>query len=82
VSRVEDALAKHKLSAPMLLQVHDELVFGVPDGEVAKMLLMVVEHAPLPALSLSVSPHESRRQLGRGALGAACPSLRVKRCPR
>jgi DNA polymerase-1 len=58
--RMEDALAKHKLSAQMLLQVHDELVFEVPDGEVAKTLPVVarvMEHAPLPALSLSVPLH-------------------------
>jgi DNA polymerase I len=57
---MEDALAKHKLSAQTLLQVHDELVFEVPDGEVAKTLPVVarvMEHAPLPALSLSVPLH-------------------------
>jgi DNA polymerase-1 len=58
--RMQDALAKHRLSAQMLLQVHDELVFEVPDGEVAKTLPVVarvMEHAPLPALSLSVPLH-------------------------
>ena len=34
--RMEGAMAKDKLSAQMLLQVHDELIFEVPDGEVAK----------------------------------------------
>ena len=29
--RMEDALAAKKLSAQMLLQVHDELIFEVPD---------------------------------------------------
>ena len=29
--RMDDALAAAKLSAQMLLQVHDELVFEVPD---------------------------------------------------
>jgi len=55
--RMEDALAKHKLSAQMLLQVHDELVFEVPDAEVKKSLPVikkVMEDAPLPAVSLSV----------------------------
>jgi DNA polymerase family A len=33
--RMDDALGKAKLSANMLLQVHDELVFEVPDSEVA-----------------------------------------------
>ena len=36
--RMDDALAKAKLSAQMLLQVHDELVFEVPDGEVERTL--------------------------------------------
>ena len=55
--RMEGALAKHKLAAQMLLQVHDELVFEVPDAEVEKSLPVikkVMEDAPLPALSLSV----------------------------
>ncbi len=55
--RMEPALAKKKLSAQMLLQVHDELVFEVPDAEVDRSLPVikaVMEDAPLPALSLSV----------------------------
>ena len=32
--RMEDALKAERLSARMLLQVHDELVFEVPDDEV------------------------------------------------
>jgi DNA polymerase-1 len=55
--RMEEALAQQKLSAQMLLQVHDELVFEVPDAEVEKTLPVVkkvMEDAPLPALSLSV----------------------------
>jgi DNA polymerase-1 len=55
--RMEPALAKHRLAAQMLLQVHDELVFEVPEGEVDKTLPVVkkaMEDAPLPALSLSV----------------------------
>src|SRR5438445_13432879 len=55
--RMEPALAKAKLSAQMLLQVHDELVFEVPDSEVEKTLPVVekvMAQAPLPALSLSV----------------------------
>jgi DNA polymerase I len=55
--RMDGALAKHKLAAQMLLQVHDELVFEVPDAEVEKTLPVikkVMEDAPLPALSLSV----------------------------
>ncbi len=55
--RMEGALAKDKLNAQMLLQVHDELIFEVPDGEVAKTLPVVkrvMEDAPHPALSLHV----------------------------
>jgi DNA polymerase I len=55
--RMEAALAKKKLNAQMLLQVHDELVFEVPESEVAKTLPVVqkvMEEAPLPAVSLSV----------------------------
>jgi len=55
--RMEAALAKAKLSAQMLLQVHDELVFEVPEAEVANTLPVVekvMAQAPMPALSLSV----------------------------
>jgi DNA polymerase-1 len=55
--RIEPELAKAKLSAQMLLQVHDELIFEVPDGEVARTLPVVkkvMEDAPHPALNMSV----------------------------
>jgi DNA polymerase-1 len=55
--RMDAALATNKLSAQMLLQVHDELVFEVPDAEVERTLPVVkkvMEEAPMPALSLSV----------------------------
>ncbi len=55
--RMDGALTKKKLNAQMLLQVHDELVFEVPDTEVEKTLPVVTSvmvEAPLPALSLSV----------------------------
>jgi DNA polymerase-1 len=55
--RMDAAMAKQKLSARMLLQVHDELVFEVPEGEIEATLPVVrkaMEDAPLPALSLSV----------------------------
>jgi DNA polymerase-1 len=55
--RMDAALEKEKLSAQMLLQVHDELVFELPDDEVEKTLPVVkkvMEHAPMPALDLSV----------------------------
>jgi DNA polymerase I len=55
--RMDAALAKKKLRAQMLLQVHDELVFEVPDDEVEATLPVVkkvMEEAPMPALSLAV----------------------------
>jgi DNA polymerase-1 len=58
--RMEDALAATRLNARMLLQVHDELVFEVPEQEVAKTLPIIVRvmtDAPLPAVSLSVPLH-------------------------
>jgi len=55
--RIEDALAQHKLSAQMLLQVHDELIFEVPDDEVAATLPVVqhvMQDAPFPGIALSL----------------------------
>ncbi len=55
--RMDDALSDAKLKAKMLLQVHDELVFEVPDKDVAKTLPIVkkvMEDAPHPALQLHV----------------------------
>ena len=55
--RMEGELAKAKLSAQMLLQVHDELIFEVPESEVAKTMPVVkrvMEDAPHPAISLHV----------------------------
>ena len=55
--RMEDGLAEHKLSAQMLLQVHDELIFEVPDDEVAATLPVVqrvMQDAPFPAVLLSL----------------------------
>lgn len=64
MTRVEDALAAKKLSAQMLLQVHDELIFEVPDTEV-EATLPVVQHvmqdAPFPAVLLSVPLHVDAR---------------------
>jgi len=55
--RMEPALAASKLSAQMLLQVHDELIFEVPEKEVEKTLPVirkVMIEAPHPAVSLHV----------------------------
>ncbi len=55
--RMPDALARKKLTAKMLLQVHDELVFESPDAEVETLVSAaksVMEKAALPAIALSV----------------------------
>ena len=51
------ALAQAGLSARMLMQVHDELVFEAEEGEVDKTMEVakaVMEKAPEPVLRLSV----------------------------
>ncbi|EJF91978.1 DNA polymerase I [Bartonella melophagi] len=55
--QMEGALKKEKLSAKMLLQVHDELIFEVLETESEKTKVLVkkvMENATMPALSLSV----------------------------
>lgn len=55
--RVPPALGAAGLSARMLLQVHDELVFEVPEAEAAEtcaLVAKVMEHAAEPAVALSV----------------------------
>ncbi|MCO5134442.1 MAG: DNA polymerase I [Phyllobacteriaceae bacterium] len=55
--RMDSAIEKAGLSARMLLQVHDELIFEMPEGEVDKSLPVickVMEEAPFPALQLKV----------------------------
>jgi DNA polymerase-1 len=57
MAKLPGALAEKKLSARMLLQVHDELIFEAPEKEVeatAKLVSMVMEKAPLPAVDISV----------------------------
>ncbi len=55
--RMPAALAKARLGAKMLLQVHDELIFECPAGEAEKTCNLVSEimvGAPVPAVNLSV----------------------------
>jgi DNA polymerase-1 len=57
MARMDEALNQAGLSARMLLQVHDELVFEAPEEEVEATLPIVtrvMEGAALPALSLRV----------------------------
>ena len=58
--RMEDALTDARLSARMLLQVHDELIFEAPEAEVEKtieVVRQVMEHAALPAIQMAVPLH-------------------------
>jgi DNA polymerase-1 len=55
--RMPAALARAGLTARMLLQVHDELVFEAPEAEVdatAALVKQVMENANAPAVTLSV----------------------------
>ncbi len=55
--RVAPALKAERLNARMLLQVHDELIFEVPEDEVEATLTLVtevMEKAPEPAVALHV----------------------------
>ncbi len=55
--RVPGALEEAGLAARMLLQVHDELLFEVPEDEVEKtthLVREVMEHAAEPAVALTV----------------------------
>ncbi len=55
--RMQEALDAAKLSAKMLLQVHDELIFETRDDEIEttmKVVKRVMERAPEPAVKLTV----------------------------
>jgi len=55
--RVPDALTKAGLKSKMLLQVHDELLFEAPEGEVDSLIEVatdVMEGAAAPAVNMSV----------------------------
>jgi DNA polymerase-1 len=65
--RMENELAKARLKAQMLLQVHDELIFEVPEAEVQDTLPIVksvMEDAPHPAISLHVPLQVDARAAG------------------
>lgn len=58
--RMDEALTAAKLNAKMLLQVHDELVFEVPDDEIddtIPVIRHVMEDAAMPAVALRVPLH-------------------------
>ena len=62
--RIEPALDKAGLSARMLLQVHDELIFEAAEGEVESAIPVireVMENAAMPARALSVPLHVDAR---------------------
>lgn len=57
MARLPDALTAHKLDARMLLQVHDELIFEVPEDQIEEtksVIVEVMQSAHLPSLELSV----------------------------
>ena len=68
MARMEKALASEGLEdVQMLLQVHDELVFEAPDDMVDKaipIIRQVMEHAAMPAVSLSVPLKVDARAAG------------------
>ncbi len=77
MTRIEPALAKARLNARMLLQVHDELIFEVPEKRGRQDLAGDQEgnggraDAGGFAVGAPLGRCPRRRQLGRGALGCA-----------
>ena len=65
--RIEPELEQAKLKAQMLLQVHDELIFEVPEAEVKDTITIVksvMQDAPHPAVSLHVPLQVDARAAG------------------
>ncbi len=65
--RMEDALTAARLDVRMLLQVHDELVFEVPDHQVEAALPVITRvmvEAPHPAVQLRVPLQVDARAAG------------------
>jgi DNA polymerase I len=55
--RMPGALERSKLSAKMLLQVHDELIFEVPEAELdqtSELVRTVMAEAPSPVINFSI----------------------------
>ena len=80
---MDDALAEDKLNAQMLLQVHDELIFEVSEGEVKDTIAVVkeaMESAPHPAVARDVQVDARAADIGtrRGSVSA---HSRVNRNP-
>jgi DNA polymerase-1 len=62
--RMDEALEQARLSARMLLQVHDELIFETTESEVEATIPVVrhvMENAAMPAVSMSVPLHVDAR---------------------
>jgi DNA polymerase-1 len=63
--RMDAALARAKLdSVRMLLQVHDELIFEAPEGDVEKAIPVIrreMENATMPAVAMAVPLHVDAR---------------------
>jgi len=67
MTRMDEALDRARLSARMLLQVHDELVFEAPDDEVEATIALaakVMTEAPEPAVRLSAPLKVDARAAG------------------
>jgi hypothetical protein len=87
--RIEPALEKARLRAQMLLQVHDELIFEVPEDEVERtipVIRTVMEHSPMPGCRCRCRCMSMRapRTIGtrRTELGCARHPLQTGRgCP-
>ncbi len=65
--RMEPALTEAKLSARMLLQVHDELIFEVEEAEVDRtipLVISVMENAAMPAVDMRVPLKVDARAAG------------------
>ncbi len=65
--RMEGALSDANLSARMLLQVHDELIFEVAEAEIEKTIEVVssvMENSPSPAVQLAVPLKVDARAAG------------------